>query len=214
VNPGFGFQIAIGIVAFDGESNALYAGFLAGLIFENFFSIAAPVTPTEIHAQKNFRPVLRLSPPSSGMKRDNGIPPVVRTAEQLLELGFGHLFADSRYLCCCLGKGILAFFIFGDIKKKPGVFELGAMLRPCLDDCFERGLFLEDRLGFFCVVPEIRLGGDLVQLLDSFLLGFDVKDASAGDRDAVRGELAVLLFLPTLPFRFRRTDSFTLGIIA
>jgi len=132
----------------------------------------------------------------------------------LLELGFGHLFADSRYLCCCLGKGILAFFIFGDIKKKPGVFELGAMLRPCLDDCFERGLFLEDRLGFFCVVPEIRLGGDLVQLLDSFLLGFDVKDASAGDRDAVRGELAVLLFLPTLPFRFRRTDSFTLGIIA
>jgi hypothetical protein len=132
----------------------------------------------------------------------------------LLELGFGHLFADSQYLCCCFGKRIFAFFVFSDIKKKPRIFEIGAMFRPCLDDRFERGLFLEDRLGFFCVVPEIRLGGDLVQLLDSFLLRFDVKDASAGDRDAVRDKLTVLLFLPTLPFRFRRTDSFTPRIIA
>jgi hypothetical protein len=131
----------------------------------------------------------------------------------LFELGFSHLFANSGDLCCGFGKGILAFFIFGDIKKKSGLFELGAMLCPCVDDRFERRLFFEYRLGFFCVVPEIGLGGDLVQLLDPFLLAFDVKDASAGDRDAVRGELTVLLFLPTLLFRFRRNDHLPLEII-
>ena len=147
------------------------------------------------------------------MKVDDGIAPVVRTAEQLLELGFGHLFANSGDLCCGLGKGVLAFFIFSNIKKKPGLFQLGAMLCPCVDDRFERRLFFEYRLGFFCVVPEIGLRGDLVQFLDPLLLAFDVKDASAEDRDAVRGESTVLLFLPTLLFRFRRNDRLPVGII-
>jgi hypothetical protein len=85
------------------------------------------------------------------------------------------------------------------------------MLRPCIDHRLERRLFLEDRLGFFCVVPEIRLGGDPVQLLDPFLLRFDVKDASAGDRVALRGELTVLLFLPTFLDRFRMADLYRTG---
>lgn len=148
------------------------------------------------------------------MKVDDGIAPVVRTAEQLLELGFGHFFTDGRYLCCRFGERVFALLIFRDIKKKPRLLEFGAMLCPRIDHRFERRLLLEDGLGFFRVVPEIGLGSDLVQLLDPFLLGFDVKDASAGDRDAVRGELTVPLFLPTLPFRFRRADSLTLGIIA
>jgi len=147
------------------------------------------------------------------MKVDDGIAPVVRTAEQLLELGFGHLFANSGDLCCGLGKGVLAFFIFSNIKEKPGLFQLGAMLCPCVDDRFERRLFFEYRLSFFCVVPEIGLRGDLVQFLDPLLLAFDVKDASAEDRDAVRGESTVLLFLPTLLFRFRRNDRLPVGII-
>jgi hypothetical protein len=147
------------------------------------------------------------------MKVDDGIAPVVRTAEQLLELGFGHLFANSGDLCCGLGEGVLAFFIFSNIKEKPGLFQLGAMLCPCVDDRFERRLFFEYRLGFFCVVPEIGLRGDLVQFLDPLLLAFDVKDASAEDRDAVRGESTVLLFLPTLLFRFRRNDRLRVGII-
>jgi hypothetical protein len=87
------------------------------------------------------------------------------------------------------------------------------MLCPRIDHRFERRLFLEYRLSFFCVVPEIRLGSDLVQLLDPFLLAFDVKDASAGDRDALRGESTVLSFLPTLLFRFRMAALLPVGII-
>jgi hypothetical protein len=48
-------------------------------------------------------------------------------------------------------------------------------------------LFFEDRLGFLGVVPEIRLGGDLVQLFDTFLFAVDVKAASAAAPGALRG---------------------------
>jgi hypothetical protein len=58
-------------------------------------------------------------------------------------------------------------------------------------------LFFEDVLGFFAVVPEVRLGSQSVQLLDPLLFSFDVKAASATVRVALRGESVVLWFLPT-----------------
>ena len=60
------------------------------------------------------------------------------------------------------GKRIIVFFVLGDVEVEARLFELGAVFRPCVDDRFERRLLLEYRLGFFRVVPEIRLGGDLV----------------------------------------------------
>jgi hypothetical protein len=65
------------------------------------------------------------------------------------------------------------------------------MFRPCVDYAFESGLFLENRLGFFRVVPEIGLRGDLVEFVDPLLLGLDVKDASAKARAVLPGGLLV-----------------------
>jgi hypothetical protein len=96
------------------------------------------------------------------MKVDNGSASVVRTAEQLLELGFCHFFTDGGYLCRRFGERVFALFILRDVKKKPRLLEFGAMLCPRIDHRFERRLFLEYRLSSFRVVPEIRLGSDLV----------------------------------------------------
>ena len=73
-----------------------------------------------------------------------------------------------------------------DVEKKARLFEIRAMLLPGVDDAFEGGLFPENALGFFAVVPKIRLDGELVQLLDALLLAVDVKDASAKARAALR----------------------------
>ena len=61
------------------------------------------------------------------------------------------------------------------------------MLFPVGEDGFEGRLFFENGLRFVGVVPEIRLGGDLVQLLDTLLLAVDVKAASATAQAALRG---------------------------
>jgi hypothetical protein len=121
------------------------------------------------------------------MKRHYRVSAVVRPAEQLCELSLRHLGADGGNFGCGLAQRIVALFVFGDIKKKPRLFEVRAVLRPGVDDAFEGRLFLEDRLRLFRVVPEIRLGGDLVQLLDPLLLALDVKDASAKARVALPG---------------------------
>ena len=96
---------------------------------------------------------------------------------------------------------IFALFILGDVEKKARFFEARALLLPSVDDSFDGGLFFEYALGFFAVVPEIRLGCDRVQLFDALLLACDVKAASAKALRAlqvgsiVRGFLLALILL-------------------
>jgi len=72
-----------------------------------------------------------------------------------------HLLAHSSDLRRRLGQSIVALFILGDLEKKPRFLEVGAMLRPCVNDGFQRGLLLENCLSFLRVVPEIGVRGDL-----------------------------------------------------
>lgn len=72
------------------------------------------------------------------------------------------------------------------------------MLLPSVDDTFDGGLFSENALGFFAVVPEIRLGCESVQLFDALLLARDVKAASAKALRALQGGSIVRGFLLAL----------------
>jgi hypothetical protein len=71
-----------------------------------------------------------------------------------------HFFTDGGNFRRGFAQRVFALFVFGDAKKKTRLFEVSAVLRPGVDDAFEGRLFLEDRLGFFRVVPKIRLGSD------------------------------------------------------
>jgi hypothetical protein len=99
----------------------------------------------------------------------------------------GHLPADAGHFCRGFAQRVIAFFILRYIEKKARLFEVRAVLCPRLDDVLERRLFSEKCLGLFSVVPEIRLGCELVQFVDALLLALDVKDASAIARDALPG---------------------------
>ena len=131
------------------------------------------------------------------MERDDGIAPIIGTAEKLRQLGLGHLPDDLGDFGRRFAERIFAFFVLGDLEKKPRLFEPGPVFFPRIDYAFEGGLFFEDALGFFAVVPEIRLRGQSVQLCDPLLFSFDVKAASATVRVALRGESVALWFLLT-----------------
>jgi hypothetical protein len=91
----------------------------------------------------------------------------------------------------------LAFFVDRQIEKKTRLLKTGAVLLPSVDDIFERGLFFQDSLSLFAVIPEIWLGRDSIQLLDPLAFFIEVKDASAAVRVALPGGSIVLWFLPT-----------------
>ena len=126
-------------------------------------------------------------PPAPGWSVTDGVTPVVRPAEQLSKLGLGHLLADRCDFAGGFAERFFALLVFGDVEKKPRLFKIGSMFFPTRENRFESGLFFENGLGFFGVVPKIRLGGDLVQLFDALLFAVDVKAASATAQDALRG---------------------------
>jgi len=47
-----------------------------------------------------------------------------------------HLLAHSSDLRRRLGQSIVALFILGNVEKEARFFEVGAMLRPCVNDGF------------------------------------------------------------------------------
>jgi len=49
---------------------------------------------------------------------------------------------------------------------------------PAGDGLLQGRLLLQQDLGLFGIVPEIRAGTDLIDLFDPFTLGIEVKDAS------------------------------------
>jgi hypothetical protein len=73
-----------------------------------------------------------------------------------------HFFTDGGNFRCGFVQRVFTLFVFGDIEKKTRFFQIGAVLRPSINDAFERRLFFEKCLRFVRVVPEIRLRGDLV----------------------------------------------------
>jgi hypothetical protein len=131
------------------------------------------------------------------MESDDGVAPVIGTAEKLRQLGLRHLAGDLGNFGRRFAERFFALFILGDLEKKTRLFEPGPVFFPRIDYTFESGLFFEDALGFFAVAPEIRLRGQSVQLLAPLLFSLDVKAASATVRVALRGESVVLWFLLT-----------------
>jgi hypothetical protein len=92
------------------------------------------------------------------VKRDDGVTPVVRAAEELRQLGLSHLLDDSSDLARRLAERVFALLIFGHVNKKSRLFQIGAMLFPTVENVFEARLFFENGLRLVSVVPKIRLG--------------------------------------------------------
>jgi hypothetical protein len=98
------------------------------------------------------------------MELDDRVARVVGVAEHLLELDLGQFLGDFADLGRCFAQRLLALLVFREVEKEARLFELGPVLLPRIEDVLDAGLLFEDRLRLIGVVPEIRLGGELVQL--------------------------------------------------
>jgi hypothetical protein len=57
---------------------------------------------------------------------------------------------------------LFALFVFRYVEKEAGFLQIRFMLLPRADDSSEGGLFFEDALSLFAVVPKFRLRGELI----------------------------------------------------
>jgi hypothetical protein len=121
------------------------------------------------------------------MELHDRVARVVGVAEHLLELDLRQFLGDLGDFGGRLGERLLALLVPGEIEKEARLFQLGAIFLPRIEGVLNAGLLFEDRLRLVGVVPEIGLGGELVQLFEAFLLAVEVKDASGAGRAAPRG---------------------------
>ena len=69
--------------------------------------------------------------------------------------------------------GVVLFL--GQIQKEACFLDARMAFAVVVHGLPEQGLFLEDLLSLVGVVPEVGLAGEGYQLVDTFLLAFDVK---------------------------------------
>jgi hypothetical protein len=106
----------------------------------------------------------------SRMEAHDSIAAVVGTAKKLRQFRLRYFPGNLLNLGRRLVQSLFVFFIFSDFQKKARLFKTTLVLLPGLNDFFKRGLFPENPLGFFAVVPEIRTRRQLVKFFDPLLL--------------------------------------------
>jgi hypothetical protein len=131
------------------------------------------------------------------MQADDRVSAIVRTPQHLAELDLGDTLCSFAQLGGRLAERVVAFLLLRHVKKEAGFFQVVLVFLPGFADAFEGGLLSKNGLGFFAVVPEVGSGSGLVQLFDSFLLGLEVKDASAEAATGLPTVSIVLWFLQT-----------------
>jgi hypothetical protein len=97
VNPVLGAEITVGVGPACHEGRVFDPGFVARLLAEELGLEAAPLTPAEVHTQKDVGPVLRLGPAGSRVDRHDRIGVVIR-GQHSLELEAPNLGLEGREL--------------------------------------------------------------------------------------------------------------------
>src|SRR5262249_42764330 len=78
----------VGVVAVDGESSGLDAGFFRRLVLEDLRGETLTLGPPQVHAQEHLRPVLRLRSTGAGMDSHDGVTGIVLAGEESLGFQF------------------------------------------------------------------------------------------------------------------------------
>ena len=78
-------------------------------------------------------------------------------------------------------RGLVALLL-GELGQAQRILEAGLLLALAVDGGRQRVALAHDRLGAFGIVPELRVLGERVQLVEAEEGVIPVKDASAGGR--------------------------------
>jgi hypothetical protein len=111
------------------------------------------------------------------VESDDGVTTVVFSAEQTLEIEAMERGLDFVELPAGLGDGFLVR-LSGQLEVDARFLELAELLAPSREWLAQRRSFAQQRLRLLAVVPKVRCGRRVVELLDSNLTRGNVKGTS------------------------------------
>ncbi len=178
VHARFGFQPAVGVATLDLEGAALDASLFTGALLQPAHLEAAPLGPARVHARQHLGPVLRLGATGAGVDLDIGVVGVGLAGQQRLEPGGTRLGAGLAQGGLGVGDHRLVLLGLGHLDQPDVVVNRGAQAPDGSDRRLEPGALLHHRLGLLLVVPQRRILGARVQLVETNDRTVVVKDAS------------------------------------
>ena len=157
----------------------LMPGLLAGALLEPFDLVAVRLRPAHVHAQQHLGPVLRLGAAGAGMDFEIAVIGVGLAGEQALELAprrFRRAAFERRFGIGDDGRLALGL---AQLDQLEGVGELPLDPAITADRLVEPGALAHQRLRRRGIIPEARILGLGVQLVEAAIGRLPVKDASS-----------------------------------
>ena len=138
--------------------------------------------PARIHAQQHVGPVLALGTAGAGMDLDIAVVSVGLAGKQRLELAAGDLGLELLERLLGVGDGLGILLGLAELDHGDLVVELLLDAADGGELILERGALLHHALRALLVVPQARVLGLLVELLETLARLVEVKDASSAAR--------------------------------
>ena len=197
VHAPLGGEEPVGVLAVDGEGDALDAGLVALAGFVQLDVEAPRLRPAQVHAQEHLGPVLALGAPGARVDADDGVAGVELPGEQPLllqaledpaDLGRQPLDLFRQLLGHLVAAGLLG----GHVEQHLQVVDLRGEVLVVLQPAPQAAVAGAQLLGVVLVVPEVRGAHRLLEGGDVALQRIGVKDsplptgASRGRRPAAR----------------------------
>ncbi len=141
--------------------------------------------PAHIHAEQHLGPILRLGAAFAGLDLEVAVIAVGLAREQAFELALADLGAQLVEAGRGLGDDRLVALGLGELGKAELVIELALDLAIARDGAVELVALAQQRLRLLRLLPELRILGPGVQLVEPARRMIPVKDASSAGRGSL-----------------------------
>jgi hypothetical protein len=133
--------------------------------------------PAQVHPQEHLRPVGRLRAAGAGADREQRRARVVLAGEQQLSALPGEVRLERRTLASELRRELRVAGFLDQLEGRQEVVEAMLESPPQLDLAAQAVGLAKRPLRGALVVPEVRFGGQCLELRDARFLRLEVKDA-------------------------------------
>jgi hypothetical protein len=136
-------------------------------------------SPSQVHAQQHFGPVLRLGATCARLNVEIGIVVIHFTGKHSPKFEARQLTLESLQILCDFIDGRTVVFLFGKRQQVGCLYKASGKRVEIGNDPLQLRAFLAERLGTRRIIPDVRLFQFPLDLGQSLGFVFIVKDTSS-----------------------------------
>ena len=164
----------------DREGGRLQAGLLGVGGLEDLDLVVVLLGPADVHPHQRLGEVGGVDAPGAGADGDQRLAHVVLAVEQGADLEALHGLGHPAELALRLGDRVLVALLLAELDEDPDVLDPALQLEEAVQGALEEGELAGHARGVVLVVPEVRSGHLVAEVLDLLAHAVEVQDLTDG----------------------------------